>query len=237
MASQSRAPRILLTRPADQGARFADDLRNRFGNWIDIAESPLIAPRFVTAALPDGPYTAVIFTSETAVLAAQDLPGLPRNAFAVGDRTATAARAAGFDTSSANGDAAALIQLLTDANPGRVLHLHGQETRGDVVGHLRRAGMSAEGVVVYVQDAQPLTGQAQDWLDDDRPVIAPLFSPRTATLFSAARILAPLWLANLSPAVDAAATLTAARRVTAAQPDAQAMLDAVASLLGPAAHP
>ena len=238
MASQSRAPRILLTRPADQGARFADDLRNRFGNWIDIAESPLIAPRFVTVALPDGPYAAVIFTSETAVLAAQDLPGLPRKAFAVGDRTATAARAAGFHTSSANGDAAALIQLLTDANPGRVLHLHGQDTRGDVVGHLRLAGMQAEGAVVYVQDAQPLTARAQAWLDDgDWPVIAPLFSPRTATLFSAARILAPLWLANLSPAVDAAATLTAARRVTAAQPDAQAMLDAVASLLGPAAHP
>lgn len=237
MASQSRAPRILLTRPADQGARFADDLRNRFGRWIDIAESPLIAPRLLKAALPDGLFDAVIFTSETAVLAAQDLPGLPRKAFAVGDRTATAAREAGFDTNSANGDAASLVQMLTDANPGRVLHLHGQDTRGDVVGHLRRAAMHAEGAVIYVQDAQPLTGQAQDWLDGDRPVIVPLFSPRTATLFSAARILAPLWLATLSPAVDAAATLPAARRVTAERPDTKAMLDAVASLLGPVAHP
>ncbi len=237
MASQSRAIRILLTRPADQGARFADDLRGRFGTRIEITESPLIAPRMVTAALPDGPFDAVIFTSETAVLATRGLVGLPRTAFAVGRRTATAAQAAGFDTRSAEGDAAALVAMLTDAAPSRVLHLHGQDTRGDVVGHLRRAGMMAEGAVVYVQDARPLTARAQDWLRGDQPVIVPLFSPRTASLFSTIPALAPLWLAALSPAVDAAAGFTAARRVTALRPDAPAMLDAVGLLLGDPANP
>ena len=230
MASQSRARRILLTRPADQGARFAHDLRDRFGEAIDIAHSPLLAPRMLAPVLPDGPFDAVVFTSETAVAAAAS-PGLPRLAFTVGDRTAQAAQAAGFRTLSASGDAEALVSLLLQARPGRVLHLHGQETRGDVVGHLRRAGVLAEGVVVYAQAPQPLTAQAQGWLDGDRPIIVPLFSPRTATLFSANHANAPLWLASLSPAVDAAATLPAARRITAARPDADAMLDAVATLL------
>ena len=232
MASQSRANRILLTRPADQGARFADDLRVRFGHRAEITESPLIAPRFLTPILPDGPFDAVIFTSETAIAAASQWLGLPRITFTVGDRTAIAARAAGFTAQSANGDAAALVDLVTDAKPGRVLHLHGQDTRGDVVGHLRRAGLRAEGVVVYTQDPQPLTPLARHWLHDAHPVIVPLFSPRTATLFSTHAATAPLWLASLSPATDHAATCPAARRVTATRPDAAAMLDAIASLLG-----
>lgn len=230
MASQSRARRILLTRPADQGARFAHALRDRFGTAVEIAESPLIALHLLTPALPEGPFDAVVFTSATAVTAAT-LPGLPRLAFTVGDRTAQAAQAAGFRTLSASGDAEALIALLLQARPGRVLHLHGQETRGDVVGHLRRAGMQAEGAVVYAQLPQPLTAVAQGWLGGDQPVIVPLFSPRTATLFSSSRAVAPLWLAALSPAVDAAATLSAARRITAARPDADAMLDTIAKLL------
>lgn len=232
MASQSRVLRILLTRPAERGARFAQALRDRFGALIDIAESPLIAPRLLSPTLPDGPFDAVIFTSETAVAAARGLVGLPRTAFTVGDHTARAARAAGFVAHSAAGDAAALVALLTRARPGPVLHLHGQHTRGDVVAHLRAAGLQAEAVVVYVQEPQPLTAPARDWLDGDQPVIVPLFSPRTAILFSAARATAPLWLVALSAAVDTAASLPAARRVTAARPDAQAMVEAVATLLG-----
>jgi uroporphyrinogen-III synthase len=230
MASQSRAQRILLTRPADQGARFARDLADRFGDGIAIAQSPLLAPQMLTPDLPVGPFDAVVFTSETAVAAAV-IPGLPRRAFTVGDRTAQAAQAAGFLTLSASGDAEALIALLVQARPGRVLHLHGQDTRGDVVGHLRRAGMQAEGAVVYAQAPQPLTAQAQGWLDDDQPVIVPLFSPRTATLFATYRAVAPLWLVSLSPAVDTSATLPAARRITAARPDSDTMLDAIATLV------
>lgn len=230
MAPQSRALRILLTRPADQGARFAQDLAIRFGDGIEVLQSPLLAPQVMTPALPEGPFDAVVFTSETAVSAAGAMD-LPRLAFAVGDRTAQAAQAAGFRTQSASGDAGALIALLLQARPGRVLHLHGQETRGDVVGHLRRAGMQAEGAVVYAQMPQPLTEQAQHWLDDDQPVILPLFSPRTAALFAACRASAPLWVVSLSPAVDGAATISAARRITAARPDADAMLDAIATLV------
>jgi uroporphyrinogen-III synthase len=237
MASQSRAHRILLTRPAEQGARFAEQLVHRFGTRVTILQSPLIAPRLPGPVLPQGPFRAVIFTSETAVAAARDLPGLPRVAFTVGDRTALAAHAAGFTARSAEGDADALVALLLRTDPGPVLHLHGTDTRGDVVGRLRAAGLRAEGAVVYAQEPQPLTDAAQGWLDGDQPVIVPLFSPRSAALFCAVRAKAPLWLAALSPAVDDAATLPAARRVIAARPDAPAMLDAVADLLASPSHP
>ena len=64
--------------------------------------------------MPTGPFDAVIFTSETAVAAAAGLQGLPRVAFTVGDRTAAAAKAAGFVTHSASGDAEALVRDLAD---------------------------------------------------------------------------------------------------------------------------
>lgn len=228
-----QAARILLTRPLDQGARFATMLRDRFPG-VDVLESPLLSVRYLTPDLPAGPFAAVIFTSENAVTAA--LPWrdrLPRTAFAVGDRTATAARAVGFATQSAQGDADTLVALLTAANPGPLLHLHGAETRGEVVPRLLAAGIAAQGVTVYVQEPQGFSDAAKAWLADTRPVIAPLFSPRTAALFSAgaAGARAPLWLVSMSPAVDQAATCPAALRRTAARPDAQSMLAEVSILV------
>jgi uroporphyrinogen-III synthase len=228
-----QAARILLTRPPDQGARFAAMLKDRHPT-AEVLESPLLSMRYLIPDLPDGRFAAVIFTSENAVTAALPLRDrLPGAAFAVGDRTATAAHAAGFATQSAQGDADALVALLTSANPGPVLHLHGQETRGEVVPRLRAAGLQAEGVTVYVQEPQGLSDAAKVWLADTRPVIAPLFSPRTATLFSTAatNARAPLWLVSMSPAVDSAATCPAALRRTAARPDAAAMLAEVSILV------
>jgi uroporphyrinogen-III synthase len=237
MPSQSRAHRILLTRPAGQGARFETEVRARLGAGVEVLSSPLLSPACLAPVLPDGPFDAVVFTSETAVQAAAPLGPLPPLAFAVGDRTAAAARAAGFAVRSAGGDADALVALLAQARPGRVLHLRGQDTRGDVVARLRQAGIPAEEAVVYAQVPQPLSPAALGWLAGDAPVIAPLFSPRTAMLLSQARVRAPLWIAALSPAVQAAATLPAARRITAARPEAGAMVEAMASLIAAATDP
>lgn len=228
-----QAARILLTRPLDQGARFAAMLREQFPG-AEVLESPLLYLRYLSPDLPPGPFAAVIFTSENGVNGALHLRDrLPRTAFSVGDRTATAARAAGFDTRSAQGDADALVTLLTAASPGPVLHLHGAETRGEVVPRLRAAGIKADGVTVYVQEPQGLSDAAKAWLADTSPIIAPLFSPRTAMLFSAATTgaRAPLWLVSMSPAVDAAATCPATLRRTAARPDAQSMLAEVSILV------
>ncbi len=235
-----QAARILLTRPADQGARFARDLRARFNGRVEVLESPLLSIRYLMPALPHGPFDAVVFTSENAVTAALPLRRhLPQRAFAVGDRTAAAARAAGFGAQSAQGDADALVTLLTAENPGRVLHLHGADTRGEVVPRLLAAGIPAVGVTVYAQEPEALSARAQAWLAEDRPVIVPLFSPRTATLFSAAAAGpgAPLWLVSLSSAVDSAATCRAASRRVALRPDAASLLAELSILIDMASAP
>lgn len=238
MAIQSRDPvAILLTRPLPQASRFATELVTRFGDAVAPVIAPLQVSQFLVAEVPTA--TALILTSETGAQAARKLREtgvpLPATAFCVGDRTACAASDAGFAPISAGGDADALITLiLARKPPGPLLHLHGQETRGDVARRLTDAGIPTASAVIYRQEPQPLSPEAAALLARPGPVIVPLFSPRGAALFAAeARgVRAALHLATISPATaQAVAHLQAAARMTAAHPDAPAMLDAIAVML------
>lgn len=234
MTPQSRALPVLLTRPEAAGDRFAADLVARFGGRVTVIASPLLEPRFLAPALPDA--AALVLTSETGVQAAARLGvALPERAYCVGRRTADAARAAGFDALSADGDADALVALiLSSGDRGPFLHLHGRDTRGDVVARIAAAGLPATGAIVYAQDPRPLSPLARALLDRAGPVVLPVFSPRTAELFAAtAPHRAALWVAALSPAVASALHgLPVARMVTAARPDAASLMDVIASLIG-----
>ncbi len=233
MARQSHPLPVLLTRPAAQSARFASQLMHRFGLGLRVVISPLIAPFPSSPVLPDLPWTAIILTSETGAQMANALSGLPRTAYCVGDQTAKAAREAGFHAVSANGDADALIALILAAGvTGPLLHLRGAESRGDVAARLIAAGVQAHAAIVYHQDAQPLLPEAALLLQGSDPVLVPLFSPRTARLFSlqAQDATAPMLIAALSPAV-AMDCPPAALISIATSPDAAAMLTTIAQML------
>lgn len=237
MSRQSR-PKVIVTRPADQGAAFAARLAQAFAG-VEVIVAPLLAPQFLPHDLPRGRFAGVIFTSGTAVAAVAG-DALPRRAYCVGQATARAARAAGFDAQSADGDAEALLaQIIAAPPPGPLLHLHGVETRGALAARLTAAGIPAQGVVVYRQQPQPLTPAAQTALAGDAPVILPVFSPRSAVLLAdaLAGARAPLLAAAMSPAVAAAlGGLPLARLETAEHPDAAAMVAAVGRLIDAAAR-
>jgi uroporphyrinogen-III synthase len=234
MTPQSRALPVLLTRPEAAGDRFAAELAAAFGDRVAVLSSPLLQPLLLRPALPDA--AALVLTSETGVRAAAGYgAGLPRRAYCVGRRTADAASAAGFQAISADGDADALVALiLRSGERGPLLHLHGRDTRGDVVPRLAAAGLPATGAVVYAQDPCPLTPAARALLDGAGPVVVPLFSPRTAQLFAAtAPHRAALWVAALSPAVAAAlGSLPVARLAVADAPDAGSLIAALGPLIG-----
>ncbi len=226
---------VLLTRPKAQSRRFAAALAERFGPGLRVAISPLMVLRVLPAELPPGPFAGIVLTSEAGAMVAGAWNGLPRRAWCVGDRTAAAARAAGFDAVSAQGDAGALIaRILASGERGPLLHLRGQDSRGDVAARLSDAGIPTAEAVVYAQAPQPPTAEAHALLTGSPPVVLPLFSPRSALLFRAslAEIRAPLHVAAISPdTADAAHDLRPARLITAARPDAEAMLDAVSVIL------
>lgn len=246
MVRQSRVavlPPFLVTRPAAQGDRFATELRARFGPATRVVLSPLLAPHFLTPALPDE-IAGLIFTSETGVAALGRLraaSGLP--AWCVGDRTALAARLAGYDARSAGGDAAALVATVAaEAPQGPLLHARGEDSRGEVAQTLSDVGIPTVAAVVYAQRPIPPTTMARGFLAGPDPVIVPLFSPRSAALFVAAVAAipapAPLWIVALSPAVAReAAASRPARLAIAATPDAAALLDAAHALIAAPAQP
>ncbi|MFN4172527.1 MAG: uroporphyrinogen-III synthase [Pseudorhodobacter sp.] len=232
MIPQSRRPAFLLTRPEAQGLRVARHLRAELGESLRIVTSPLLFPRLLHPDRPDGDFTAVIFTSQTGVAAASGMPGLPRQAFCVGHRTAEMARAAGFSAQSAGGAAEELIALVRQTGvTGRLLHLRGEISRGDVAQSLTAAGHPTLDLVVYAQVEQPLSSEARALLTGADPVIAPLFSPRTARIFARqwqeTGGHAPLFLPVLSDAVASALPATLPARIfVATQPCADALMKA-----------
>jgi uroporphyrinogen-III synthase len=167
--------------------------------------------------------------------------GLP--AWCVGDRTAQAARKAGYGARSAAGDAAALVAaILAEAPPGPLLHARGEDSRGAVADRLTAAGLPTAEALVYAQRPAALSDEARRLLGGADPILVPLFSPRSAEIFAAALAdiprPAPLWVAALSPAVaDAAAPLSPARMAIAGAPDADALLQAAEGLIAAAAQP
>lgn len=227
---------VLLTRPAAQSDRFAQQLAARFGG-VRVVISPLMAPAFLEAALPPGPFAALILTSETGAEAlrriAPHCPDLPRAAFCIGTR---AAAVAGVQPLATAPDAEALFTAICGFGPiGPILHLRGREARGDLAARLTAAGLSTAEAVVYAQEVQPLTAEARALLAQAAPLIVPLFSPRSAAVLAEAVAevpsVAPLWVAALSPAVAGALTgLHPARLEIAQQPHADAMLAAIARL-------
>lgn len=240
-------PPVLLTRPRAQSDRFAAALRARFGQAVRVTVAPLIAPRWIASEPPGGlaPLLAraagMIFTSETGVegfrrLSADACPEfVPGLAWCVGPRTAAVARAAGFRAVSAGGDAESLVALLTGRQAeGPLVHARGREARGAVAARLTAAGIETSETIVYAQEPVPLSPGAAALLAGAGPVLAPLFSPRSAALFAAAAgaARAPLWLAAISrAAADEAAALAPARLAIAPEPSAEGMMAAVAALI------
>ncbi|MCC1491208.1 uroporphyrinogen-III synthase [Cognatishimia sp. F0-27] len=223
-------PILLMTRPPDQAAAFVRTVT------CD-AEAPdcetLYAPLFEIVPkgdLPElGQFDHLIFTSGNGVAAFADAlgavapPAIP--AWCVGDATAAAARALGLEARSAKGDADRLVKTMRDAGvTGRGLHLRGHHARGNVAGRLTAAGLPTDDVVIYDQRARPLTSEACAALDGTRPVVLPIFSPRSARLLAERTTRAPLLVVAMSDSVaKAAAALHMTEISVARRPNAQEM--------------
>jgi len=147
--------RLLITRPERDGERTAKALRDR-GHKVVLAALMRIEP-IANVELGEGPWSGLVMTSANALPAVTaharigELTGLPLSV--VGERTAAAARAAGFaDVRCVGRDIGELIQdirgsLQRGADP--LLYLAGEETSRDLAGELAADGFVTRTVVVY----------------------------------------------------------------------------------------
>ncbi|MCV2867244.1 uroporphyrinogen-III synthase [Defluviimonas sp. WL0002] len=232
-------PTLILTRPASQAAAFAGAFRARFGADWPIITSPLTEIRYLTPAMDLTGCEAVIFTSANAVEGFRRLfPSTNLPALCVGARTAQAARAAGFQATEGPGDAQGLArQIIASAQARRLAYPHGAEIAFDISGMLESAGIETVSAVVYDQTRVAPSVELLRALGAREPLLLPLFSPASARRASAAMcdVSAPLYIAAMSDRVaQAARPLAHAALEVAAQPDAGAMLDALAALIAAA---
>ncbi len=182
-------PRILIvTRPEPQAAAFAKSVERMFGTDWRVLVAPLVRIVPLPFDLDLAGVAALAFTSQNAVAcfaAAEPRRDLP--VYAVGARTADAARDAGFQqVAAAGGDATALQALLMSQAPfgGALLHVRGLDSAGDLADALTAAGIEARSVVAYRQEALPLPEAAATALREGHADAVALFSPNGARVFA-----------------------------------------------------
>ena len=144
--------RVLVTRPLPDGERTAATLRSK---GHDVLLAPLMQVRPIPAVLA-GNWSAVVITSANALRVLtkdQLMPLLALPLYAVGGRSAEAARNAGFrEVRTAQGDADALIRLIAERYANEAaphLYLAGEHRSADIEGALAGKGIKVTTVVVY----------------------------------------------------------------------------------------
>jgi uroporphyrinogen-III synthase len=197
---------------------------------------------------PDAHYGAVVVTSANAVRALvghpAEKPLLPLPLFAVGERTAEAARQVGFqNVTAAGGDAASLRDLMTKGGRAKglaktkpLLYLAGADLSRDLAGELREHGFEVVTATSYrMAPVADLSHAACDAFAAHRIVAVLHYSRRSARAFlDAARAggveISALAVPQccLSEAIAAILREAGAPHVAvAAAPDESALFDAM----------
>jgi uroporphyrinogen-III synthase len=179
---------MLVTRPEPDASETAARLQA-----LDIA--PIVAPllqfELLNTTLPGpGGFAALAVTSANGLRALHERGEIPHfrhlKLFAVGDRTAAAARQMGFaEVVSAGGDLTALVELLAHAGvEGPILYPAAKEASGDLSRALAPHGVMVIATPVYRM--VPTHARLEEVLDalDAGAISAALFySRRTAETF------------------------------------------------------
>jgi uroporphyrinogen-III synthase len=226
---------LLMTRPQLQAKRFVAQLPVRMLERLTPVFSPLIRIDPVEGDIVLGDARGIIFSSVNGVATAaaktrrRDLP-----CFCVGAATAKAAQDAGWRATCRGGTADELIAAMLQNRPDSpLLHLCGAHTRGQIARNLTLRGCETRAQIVYRQNLLPLNVEAGAILRRHDPVIAPLFSPRTARHFAVQGAgPAPLYLLALSETVaQPLRGMGFAALAVAKQPNAAAMISALETIV------
>lgn len=226
---------LLMTRPRAASERFVAQLPTRTRSRVEVIYSPILEIKPLPISVDTNGVRGLIFTSANGVNAAVSL-GLARDmpAFCVGPATTGAAKGAGWAAQMAGATAEELVAYLLKHRPDSpLLHLRGEHSRGNIATRLTESGLTVREQPVYQQNLLPLTPEAMAAAEENKPVIAPIFSPRTARQFADIWTgSAPLWLAAISDSTaESLYSLDYARLKIAKEPTPKKMRKAVKKLV------
>jgi len=200
--------RFLVTRPVEDAGRTADRLR---ALGAEALVEPLLTIQFrQNIPLSRERLQALLVTSANGLRALMVRPDAQSWAevplFAVGPTTGGLARAMGFrHVREAGGDVIslnALVRAHCRVDQGRLVHLSGLVSAGDLAGDLRAAGFEVEKAVLYEAVATTqMTAATCESLRAAKVDGVLLYSPRTAEIFS--RLLVAAGLAEICSSLEA----------------------------------
>ncbi len=179
---------VLITRPEPDGARLAGILRK-------MGFRAIVCPMLKIVPAPDlklpGGVQGLILTSANGAraLALRGAVAPELAVFALGEKTARAARAAGFaDVRAGDGRRASLVRriraLAGDPGRARLVHVCGAHVAGDWRAELAGQGIEILRLEAYrAQAVEGLSPAARRALAADEVGAALFFSPRSAELF------------------------------------------------------
>ncbi|MGH6854226.1 MAG: uroporphyrinogen-III synthase [Aestuariivirga sp.] len=177
---------VIVTRPEEDGTPLKTKLE-AMGHRVILMPLLRIMPRrpvFIRKL----PYQAVVATSANGIRALAGHPELKSiRMLTVGPQSMTAAKDAGFLSVEAHGgDLHGLVaHIKKSLRPaaGPILYLSGNETAGDLEGHLTKAGFDCWRAIVYdaVQAKDP--GPAEAALRGRTADAVLLYSPRSARIW------------------------------------------------------
>ncbi|MGV6803184.1 MAG: uroporphyrinogen-III synthase [Ruegeria sp.] len=224
-----------MTRPRAASERFVAQLPVRVQSRIRVVYSPLLDIQPIPVDVDTSGINGLIFSSANAVNVAASL-GVRRDipAYCVGPVTTETAQIAGWASRMVGGTAEELVANLLSLRPlGPLMHLRGEHGRGNIAERLTDLGLTVRELPIYTQNLLPLTPEAADAAAGPGPIIAPIFSPRSARQFANVwPEQAPLLIAAISEATaEPLENLNIRRLKIAKRPTPKKMRKAVKKLV------
>ena len=221
-------PTLLLTRPEAQSTSFLADCERRLGRRIPAVISPVLDIIRVAEPPDLNAFASIVVASGNAVRQLGDtLEG--RIVLTVGEATAALARGFGARAKALGETAETFLERIGDVTFPAIV-CRGRHVRCNLADRLSAEGVTTVDVVLYDQVPRPLSRAGHALLAGRSPVVAPVFSPRSAELLSCYAAAAPVIVLAISTAARAAWQGDAEIRV-AEHPTAESMCDLVVEAL------
>ncbi|MEM0908590.1 MAG: uroporphyrinogen-III synthase [Pseudomonadota bacterium] len=217
---------VAVTRPEPQCSQTAARLE-KIG--YQVRSAPLLVAKDVGDWGPADNIGSLAITSRTAAMRLAHHPQFHTiPTFCVGKASAADARRSGaLHVESADGDVETLFALLCEKAKPPIVHVGGEDQKGDLAGRLMEAGWAAERRVIYKMAPSEALPSVEGPLD-----AVLLYSPRTAKIFTRYATHSPWREAAcvvLSTAVAAPVRSTTVCKV-AERPNEEALFKALAAL-------
>ena len=176
---------ILLTRPIKASKRIKGELLAT-NNQLDICISPLIEIQYPTYDFLQQEYSGYVFTSENAIhsLLSKGVNLGSVSVYCVGNQTRKLAINVGYNVIQTFNRVEEMVSGLEKSEfTDKLFYFRGEHVSQDLKLVLGNKGIEIEELIVYNQRKCPLAKEALTLLSE-KPCLIPLYSARTARLFS-----------------------------------------------------